>query len=209
MALFPPIPAGALFIQNGAGSPVTGTTAAGTNKLLSQQGVTYPLPSLDQGYFQAMSGVNKAVRLVARGLISFVSAASVQTLVTGFYFATTDTTTMGTALAATGTITPGASAAVTNAVWEMEADINLLTAGSSGTMQGLGLFTIAPTAVTTPTGASDPTAGAVTVGMGGSAAVTYNTEAAGFIQVGATWGASNSSASNTLTCYQVFAIALN
>ena len=192
-----------LFAQNGAGAANTGTTAAGTATLISKQSAAYPLPSLDAGFFAPMLGPVKALFIRARGLISFASAATPQTLVVGAYFAASDSATIGTALAVSGTITPAASTAVTNAVWTLEADINCLTAGTSGTLQGFGRFEIAPPTLTLGTAPEQA------VGLGGSAAVTYNTETAGFIQIAATWGASNTSVSNTLTCYQALLFAMN
>jgi hypothetical protein len=204
MALYPLVPGGLLFAQNGAGTPNTGTTAAGTATLLSQRSTTYPLPVLDQGYFQPMSGIARSIKVVARGVISLVSAGSVQTLVAGCAFATSDTATIGTTLAATGTITPATSQAVTTAIWELELDITATNVGTSAAMQALGLFTIANTTATLGT-----LAGTMTVGAGGSATVVMSTEQANYLQIYSTWGASNTSVSNTMTCYQVYIFAMN
>jgi hypothetical protein len=184
-----------LFAQNGAGNALLGNASAGTATLLSKQSSTYPLPSLDAGYFSPHYGVNKAIKVIARGVISSV-ASNTQTLTAGLYFASSDTTTIGTALCATGAFTPASS--LSSAVWELECDINCTAAGTSGTMQGLGMLTVSPT-----------TAAGVTIGAGGSATVTYNTENAAFLQIGATWGASGSSGTNSITCYQVLVFALN
>jgi len=47
------------------------------------------------------------------------------------------------------------------------------------------------------------------VGLGGTATVSVNTENAQYIQIGFTWTNANTSASNTVTCYQVLVDATN
>lgn len=184
-----------LFCQNGAGTANTGTTAAGTATLISQRSTTYPLPSLDLPYFQAQFGIAKPVRVVARGVITTV-ASNTQTLIVGCAYATSDTATIGTTIGATGAFTPAAS--LSSAIWELELDFFPTAAGSSGTLQALGQLQVSPT-----------TATGVTIGVGGSSTVTYNTEAAAFLQIYSTWGASGTSVTNTLTCYQVLILGLS
>lgn len=199
MALFPMLgPAGLLFCQNGAGSPLVGNAGAGTATLLSKQSTTYPLPSLDAGYFAPGSGTAKGLLVVAQGIISSVSANS-QTLTVGLGLASSDTTTINSAFAS-GAFTPQAS--LSSATWQMQVWINPTAVGTSGTLQGIGSFSIFPTA-------GNATATGLEAGIGGSATFTQSTEAAAFIQVYATWTNANTSVSNTLTCYQVFVFALN
>jgi len=198
-----------LFAQNGAGNSLAGNSGAGTATLLSKQSSTYPLPVLDAGYFAPHYGVNKTVRVTARGVISFASAATPQTF-SGFgvFFSGSDSTTIGTAICQTGTVTPLASQAVTNAIWELECDITANSVGTSGAMAAFGLLTIAQ-----PTTTLAATSGAGTqqgqVGLGGTATVSVNTENAQYIQIGFTWTNANTSASNTVTCYQVLVDATN
>jgi len=189
-----------LFAQNGNGNSLAGNSGAGTATLLSKQSSTYPLPVLDAGYFQPHYGVSKTVRVTARGVISFASAATPQTF-SGFgvFFAGSDTTTIGTAICQTGTVTPVASQAVSNAIWELECDITANSVGTSGAMAAFGLLTIAQPTLTL--GAA-PVMNAI--GLGGTATVSVNTENAQYIQIGFTWTNANTSASNTVTCYQVY-----
>jgi hypothetical protein len=203
-----------LFTQNGAGTACTGTTSAGNLLLASKASTTYGLPSLSPDYFPAAYGIAKTIKVWARGLISLASAATPQTLVMGLYSNAADSTASAaqwsgtTTLAATPTITPQASNAVSNAVWTLDAEITADSTGSAGAMQVLGCLTIAPTAAVT-LGTVNATTPAQPIGLGGSATVALNTESTNYLGIGATWGASNSSASNTLTCYTVHIFALN
>lgn len=203
-----------LFAQNGAGTGCTGTTSAGSLLLASKASTTYGLPNLGVDYFQADYGISKGVKVWARGLISLVSAATPQTLIMGLYSNTADTTASAaawsgtTALAVTPTITPQATTTVTSAVWTLDVDLVALTTGSAATFQALGTLSIAPTAAVT-LGTVNGTVPEAVIGVGGSATVSMNTEAANYLGIGATWGAANSSASNTLTCYEKFIHALN
>lgn len=203
-----------LFAQNGAGTACTGTTSAGNLLLASRASTTYGLPNLGSDYFQADYGISKAVKVWARGLVSLVSAATPQTLTMGLYSNTADSTvsatqwTGTTALAVSPTITPQASQAVTNAVWTLDVDLVALTTGSAATFQAIGTLSIAPTAAVT-LGTVNATTPSEVIGLGGSASVSFSTETANYLGIGATWGASNSSASNALTCYQKFVSALN
>lgn len=193
-----------LHAMNGAGSANTGTTAAGTATLLNNRSSTYPLPVLDAGYFAPQYGVAKTVLIEAQGVISFASAATTQTLVVGVAYATSDTATIGTSLAATGTVTPAATQAVTTAIWNMKVYITATTVGSAGAMQAIGVLQIWNTAPTLGT-----LAGTMGVGVGGTATVAMNTEQANYLQVYSTWGATNTSASNTMTMYNGYVWALN
>lgn len=184
-----------LYSQNGAGNALAGNASAGTATLLAKQSSTSPLPALDQGFMSAGIGVNKSFHVYARGIITTV-ASSPQTLILGLAYATSDTTTIGTTLCATGAFTTATSLA--SAVWELECDINATSVGTSGAMQGLGMATVAPT-----------TSSGLSYGMGGSATVAMNTEVANYLQIYGTWGASNASATNTLTCYQFLWIPWN
>lgn len=209
-----------LFAQNGPGTACTGTTSAGSLLLASKASTTYPLPALEAGYFAASLGPTKAVRVIARGILAFVSAASLQTLSMGIYSSTADATasaaawTGTTALAVSNTLTPATTTAASNLLWEMEVDLNLTAAGSAGTVQGMGLLTVASTAAATlpATGATPADSGVYGLSpTAGTPATTasFNTETTNYLGIGATWGASNSSASNTLTAYQVLVFALN
>ena len=193
-----------LFAQNGSGNANTGTTAAGTATLLSKQSTTYPLPVLDAGYFAPSYGVAKTVRVHARGVISFVSAATTQTFTMGVYYATSDTTTIGTALGITGTVTPASTQAVTNAIWDLEVDITATTVGSAGAMQAIGVMQLWNTAPTLGT-----LAGTQGIGVGGTATVAMNTEQANYIQLASTWTNANTSATNSMQCFQLYVWALN
>jgi hypothetical protein len=203
-----------LFAQNGAGTACTGTTSAGNLLLASKASTTYGLPNFGADYFQADYGISKSVKIWARGVISLVSAASVQTLTMGVYSNTADSTASAaswsgtTTLGVTPTITPQASQAVTNAIWTLDVDLVALTTGSAGTFQAIGTLTIAPNAAVT-LGTVNGTVPAQPIGVGGTATVSMNTEAANYIGIGATWGASNSSVSNTLTCYEKFVYSFN
>src|SRR6266851_9860920 len=198
-----------LFAQNGGGTACLGNTSAGNLLLASKASTTYGLPSLGADYFQADYGISKAVKVWARGLISLASAASLQTLVAGLYSNTADSTasaaswTGTTALAVSPTITPQASQAVSNAVLTLDVDLVALTTGSAATFQAIGTLSIAPTAAVT-LGTVNNTTPSEVIGLGGSATVSMNTEVANYLGIGITWGASNSSATNSVTIYQKF-----
>jgi hypothetical protein len=203
VAVNPPFQCGLLFAQNGAGAIYTGTTAASpTGAVLSRQDSTHSTPVLDAGYFFP----GRSIRLVARGLISFANSATVQTLQMGFAFAgagSAGTDTPGIPVAATGTITPATSQSLNNGRWWIQADITCTTAGAAGQFTGFGLFTVG---LLTPTLGTQ--AGSGTVGVGSFAQPALSTLLPLYPQAYALWGTANASASNTMTCYQFFALAL-
>jgi hypothetical protein len=198
-----------LFAQNGAGNALAGNASAGTAALLSKQSSTYPLPRYAAANFQAAGatgGGGKAFRYMARGVVS-TAASSVQSLLVGLYTASSDTASAGTALATaggTGASSGTLPASLSNAIWELELDVNVTAEGTSATWQALGLFSVAAVG-------SGAALSSAVVGAGGSATVTLSTEADVWFQCVATWSSTvgSASASNTLTCYQTFLFAYN
>lgn len=179
-----------------AGTPLTNTL---TQTVISPRGNTTPLPFLPAGFFNASYGTNKALRFVARGVIS-TAAASQGTLTMGLYVAGSDTGSVGTSTGAvTGAFTPSASLA--NAIWEFETTLVCTGPGSTPNFVSMGQLSILPTA-----------GNAATVGAGiGGTATTSNaglsTESAWYLQLAATWG--TASASNSITHYQTEVWGLN
>jgi hypothetical protein len=166
----------------------TSTTAT----CISPRGNTTPLPYIPPGFFSAAYGANRKLRVVARGVVSNTSTPN---LTLGVYFATTDTATLGTSVAATGAA--ATASGLSSAIWEFDATITCGAPGPTPNLYGMGRLEINPT-----------TAAGATYGVGATSAVTsLTTEAAYYIQIGATWG--TNSASNTITMYDTEVWGLN
>jgi hypothetical protein len=180
-----------IFKQFVAGSALTNTTTA---TIISPRGNTTPLPYIPPGFFSAAYGANRALRIVARGIVS-TAASTPGTLTIASYFATTDTATPGTSVAASGGFTPATS--LSSAIWEFDATITCSAPGPTPNLYAMGRLEVNPTAA----------AGAA-YGVGSTSAVTaLSTEAAYYLQIQATWG--SASASNTITMYDTEVWGLN
>jgi hypothetical protein len=165
------------------GSALTNSTTA---TCISPRGNLIPLPYLPPAFFSPAYGANRKLRIVARGVISS-AASSPGTLTLAAYWATTDTATLGTSIAASGALTPATS--LSSAIWEFDATITCAAPGPTPNLYAMGHFSIVPTA-----------AAGADYGVGAVSAVTgLSTEAAYYIQIGATWGSASSS--NSIQMY--------
>lgn len=172
-----------VFASFTAGAALTNSTTA---SCISARGNTVPLPYLQPAFFHPSYGANKKLRIVARGVVS-TAASTPGTLTVAAYFATTDTATLGTSIAASGAFTPATS--LSSAIFEFDATITCGAPGPVPNLYALGKLEINPTA-----------ADGAAYGVGSTSAVTsLSTEAAYYIQIGATWG--SASASNSITMY--------
>lgn len=184
------------FIGWGAGTALTNST---TQTTISPRGNTTPLPFLPAAFFNPAYGSSRAIRFVARGVIS-TAASSQGTLTLGLYVAGTDTASVGTSTGAvTGAFTPSAS--LSNAIWEFETTLICTAPGSTPNFVSMGQMSILPTA------GSAATVGA---GIGGTSTTSnsgLSTEGAWYLQMVATWG--TPSASNSITHYQTEVWGLN
>lgn len=127
--------------------------------------------------------VGQVIRLKAFGTFSNTATP---TLVLGFYYGGV----AGTALAATSAITTTTGA--TNWPWQLEYEGRVRSTGSSGTIMGAGMISLA-TSLTAYTYRPIPETALATVAI--------DTSTAKSLTVGATWG--TLSASNTLTCHHL------
>ena len=188
------IPTEVLFNGFVAGTALTNTT---TSTIISPRGNTTSLPMLPANFFHPSYGSNKAIHVVARGVVS-TAASAPGTLTITVYFATSDTATVGTSTgAASGAFTPAVSLA--NAIWELEVDITCTAPGSTPNFTSMGQLQVSPTA-----------ASGLIYGVGGTSttsAAGLSTEQNNWIQVGAAWG--TASASNSITMYQTVVYGLN
>lgn len=174
-----------------AGTALSNTTTA---TCISPRGNTTPLPYLPPGFFSAAYGQNQKLKIVARGVIS-TAASSPGTLTLAAYLATTDTATLGTSVCASGAFTPATS--LSNAIFEIDLTVTCGAPGPVPNLYGFGKAMINPAA-----------ADGAEYGMGSVTAVTsLSTEAAYYVQIGATWG--TASASNSITMYDTEIWGLN
>lgn len=138
-----------------------------------------PQFTLPAGFLQPGS----LLRLTAWGVFSNTSTP---TLLLGAYYGGV----AGVALCATGATTT--TTAASNWLWKLEATIECITMGATGTVRAAGHVDLG-TSLTASTRIWLPS-------TGGQNTVTVDTTTAKAITVGAQWG--TSSASNTTTCEQ-------
>lgn len=168
-----------MFWSTRLNSPGLGAGAAlNTSAALTDISPT-PQFQLPAGFLQ----VGSLLRLTAWGVFSNTATP---TLLLGFYYGGI----AGTALCATAATTT--TTAATNWLWRLEATIEVITGGSSGTCRAAGMAQLA-TSLTAATNLPLPAASV-------SSTVTIDTTTAKAITVGAQFGTSN--ASNTVTCEQ-------
>lgn len=179
-----------LYAMPSAGSALSNTT---TKTVISVNSATVDPCILPANFMLPTYGVNKTIKVVARGVIS-TAASTPGTLTVGIYPDTSAGTPVATSLAPTGAFTPATS--LSNAIWEYECDIQCTATGSSGTWLALGQMLVSPTA-----------ASGLSYGVGSSTAVTLSTQTSYFLEMAATWG--SASASNSITCSQLYVWGLN
>jgi hypothetical protein len=173
-----------------AGSALSNSSTA---TCISPRGNTTPLPYIPPGFFSAAYGQNRKLRIVARGIVSTASS-SPGTLTLAAYFATTDTATLGTSVAATGALTPAVS--LSSAIFVFDATITCAAPGPTPNLYAMGELEINPAA-----------AAGATYGVGSTSAVTaLSTEAAYYLQIGATWGSALSADSITMYDTEVWGL---
>lgn len=175
--------------QQGAGSVYTTSTTA--TIISGRSGAAYLPPN----FFSASYGVGKALKFIARGVVTWSSTTANLTL--GVYGdTTTGTIVTGNNLASSAVIaTP--TTAVSGVIWEYEADVVCTAISAAGvlTFQADGLFTVAG-------------AGGTSYVYGVSNSSTTMTLETGYwAEFGATWG--TNSASYSITCNQFFTFGLN
>lgn len=173
------------FIGFAAGTALTNST---TQTVISPRGSTTPLPFLPAAFFNPAYGASRAIRFVARGVVS-TAAASQGTLTLGLYVAGSDTGSVGTSTGAvTGAFTPTAS--LSSAIWTFDTTLICTAPGSTPNFVSMGSLSMLPTA------GSAATVGA---GIGGTSTTSnsgLSTEGAWYLQLVATWG--TASASNSI-----------
>ncbi len=170
-------------------------SASVTQTVISPRGNTTPLPYLPANFFNPAYGANKAIKVVARGIVSTASS-SPGTITAGVYFASSDTATVGTSTGAvTGAFTPATS--LSSAIWEFEATLTLGAPGPVPNLYNMGAMQLNPAA-----------ASGLSYGVGATSATTaLSTENPYYIQFVWTWG--TNSASNSVTMYQTEIWGLN
>ena len=152
---------------------------------------------LPANFFLPTYGVGKSILVKAFGVLSTTSTPNLTIGVTG-------NTTQGTynssaIFATTGTLAQGSG--VTNVPWTLEVLITCVTTGGSGTFLADGMFVAYNTATTTNAARCSSSS------ANPNTALTLSTESAYYVELFATWGAS--SASNTLTVYNVAVLGIN
>lgn len=196
-----------LFVMPSPGTSLTNTV---TKTLISGNTTTdtaYQLPALTSLWPNVSSITGKAIKVVARGLIS--TAASAQgTLTMALQLdPAQNSSTSALTLAATGAFTPAASLAAGN--WELELDFNIsafgvTAAAYSATLQCHGLLTIGPGNNAATAAGAIYTVGAANIAMSGA---SVNPGLASWCELWATWG--TASASNSIQCTQMFVYGQN
>lgn len=195
MPSFYPGVSSVLSVQSGAGTPLGGTTSAGTAAVISKNpaGAAY----LWANYFPPFSGTTQGIKVQARGIIS--TTATPQTLAALGVYANSTQGTVGTALGPSNGGSAISIASLTNAFWFYDADITCTATGSSGTWLVMGFLTVMPTSGNAAT----------TWTVGSTTAVTLSTESAYYLELSATWTNANTSASSTITCEQYAVYGVN
>lgn len=179
----------AISAQAGAGSAVIGTTT--TAQVISKNpgGAAY----LPANLFSPATGVGRLLKFQARGIVTTVSA-NAQTLQIGVG----PDTSQGTATALASCLAPTAAftlpASLTNVFWIYEGEIVCTATGGSGTWLALGSLRVIATSGGTAAGAL------IEYSAGSTTAVSLSTESAYYLELCAQWGASNTSATNSITC---------
>jgi hypothetical protein len=154
-----------------------------------------PQPVLPPYFWQPSGSVAKAIKVIARGIISSTGTPTFQVICRLGGAASIAGPSIGTATAL------ATASGITNRAWELEMDAQLTVAGAPGgnsTVRGLGLFTIAGSA-----SVSDVFGGGASPGT----VATVDISILNYINISAVCSAS--SASNSITLLQLLVFGLN
>lgn len=179
----------ALSSNNAVGTALASSTTA--TIISPASGAAY----VPAGFWPLSYGQGKAVLVKAFGVLS---TTGTPTFTIGVYADTTQGTLNGSGAVAVSAATTMGSG-VSNVPWSLDVIISCVGTGASGTFLSDGVFQVGTTSVIQAR-VSSSTANPNT-------AFTLSTESAYYLEVGGTWG--TSSASNTVTCYQMVVLGLN
>jgi hypothetical protein len=179
-----------LFSMPANGAAVSGTVTTGTAALITPiGGATTPAFFLPAYFFGDTYGVGKSILIQGGGTLA--NGATTETLQLGIYIDTTIGT-PGTALCRTGAFSPfGASTAQTGAFF-FEALITATSVGTAATLNAVGRV------FTGQAGTTGTAAGSVFL-MGSGTQPTFNNSSGYFIELYASFGATTTSQTVTLT----------
>lgn len=198
---------GASFTSGTQTEIIYSNSAAGTAKntftteaVINDTAGMGPQPILQPYFWQPSPNLNvgRAIRLVARGIISTTGTPTFQ----WFSRLGSAASTAGPNIGSTAALTTGS--AISNQLWEYELDAQLTIAGATGgnsTVRGLGMLTC-------PGGLASPFGGAI---FGGGASpgtvATVDISTTNYVNFDAACGTSN--ASNSIQVLQLIIFGLN
>lgn len=179
-----------LFSMPANGPAVSGTVTTGTAALITPlAGATSPAYFLPAYFFADTYGVGKSILIQGGGTLA--NGATTETLKLGLYLDTA-VGTPGTALCSTGAFSPfGASTSQTGAFF-FEAILTATSVGTAGTLNAVGRV------FTGQAGTTGTVAGSVFL-MGSATQPTFNNSTGYFIELYASFGATTTSQTITLT----------